>query len=121
MQLEDYFEFEKFDTKHGPVERVRIKGHRIAIEHILEPFLQGESPERIHQAYRHGLSLEQVYATITYYLHNQAKVDAYLESGRKIEDAFYEDSLKEEPSEAMKRVRAVAAEQRKAAAGGNPT
>ena len=49
MQLEDYFEFEKFETKHGPVERIRIKGHRIAIEHVVELFNQGLSPERIRR------------------------------------------------------------------------
>ena len=36
MQLEDNFEFETFDSKFGPVERIRIKGHRIAIEHVIE-------------------------------------------------------------------------------------
>ena len=27
MQLEDYFEFEKFPTEYGDVERIRVKGH----------------------------------------------------------------------------------------------
>ena len=26
MQLEDYFEFEKFETKFGVVDRIRLKG-----------------------------------------------------------------------------------------------
>ncbi len=28
MQLEDYFELEQLETKFGPVEQIRIKGHR---------------------------------------------------------------------------------------------
>ena len=35
MQLEDYFEFENLPSKFGQVERIRIKGHRISIEHVL--------------------------------------------------------------------------------------
>src|SRR5207244_636384 len=79
MQLEDYFEFEKFDSPHGPAERIRLKGTRVALEHVLEPYLQqGDSAEGLFQHYRHSLSLEQVYATITYYWHNKAEVEAYL-------------------------------------------
>jgi uncharacterized protein (DUF433 family) len=110
MQLEDYFEFEKFDTPHGLAERIRLKGHRIAIEHVLNPYIQGDSPERILQNYRHSLSLEQVYATITYYLHNKAQVEAYLKQGRELEAAAYQDFRKREPPEIVSRMRALAAE-----------
>ena len=71
MQLEDYFDF------LGP-DVIRIKGHRIGIEHVLAYYREGFSPEQITQEFP-GLSLEKIYATITYYLHNQAEVDAYLE------------------------------------------
>lgn len=117
MQLEDYFEFEKFDSPHGPFERIRLKGHRIAIEHILEPYRQGDSPERIYQSYRHTLNLEQVYATITYYLRNQAQVAEYLKRTREVEEALYQEYLKKEPPEVVKRMRALAAERAKAASG----
>ena len=49
MQLEDYFDFEKFDTKFGPVERIRIKGHRISIEHLIEYFNRGWAPTRFSE------------------------------------------------------------------------
>jgi uncharacterized protein (DUF433 family) len=88
MQLEDYFEFEKFDSKHGVIERIRLKGHRISLEHIVEPFKEGFSPERIWNALP-TLTLEQVYAAVTYYLHNKAEVEAYLERGKTIEDKLY--------------------------------
>ena len=105
MNLEDYFDFEKFPTFN----RIRLKGTRVAIEHILDPYLQGESPERIFQSYRRTLTLEQVHATITYYLHNKAEVDAYLEQSRRADEAAYQEHLKEEPSEVIKRMQNFAA------------
>jgi uncharacterized protein (DUF433 family) len=115
MQLEDYFEFEKLDfEKVGTVERIRVKGSRIAIEHILEPYLQGDSPERIFQGYRHSLSLEQVYATITYFLHNRPTVEAYLKRGNEIADMYYQEYLAKEPPEVIKRLRALKAQKQAA-------
>jgi len=109
MQLEDYFEFEKFEGKHGTVERIRLKGHRIAIEHVIELFNGGMSPERIRQNFP-TLNLEKVYATITYYLHNKQAVDEYIERGQKIADAFYQEWLAR-PSPAVERLRALKAQQ----------
>lgn len=110
MQLEDYFEFEKCETQFGEIDRIRFKGRRISIEHILEPYLQGESAERIYYNYRHALTLEQVYAAITFYHSRKAEIDAYLERGRELEDRLYQEYLKKEPDEVVKRLRALAAE-----------
>jgi uncharacterized protein (DUF433 family) len=97
MQLEDYFEFETFDTPYGPVERIRIKGHRIAIENVLEFYNQGVSAEEIQRVHYPSLTLEEVYATLAYYLHNKEAVDAYNERGEKIADAYYQEYLKGGP------------------------
>jgi uncharacterized protein (DUF433 family) len=91
MRLEDYFEFEKFDTKFGEVQRIRIKGHRIAIEHVLEQFKAGMQPDQIQREVYPTLTLEEVYATITYYLHNQAAVDEYIRKGEAIAEAYYQE------------------------------
>jgi uncharacterized protein (DUF433 family) len=69
MQLEDYFDFLAPDD-------IRIKGHRIGIDNILDYYLEGYTPEEI-VANLPTLSLEQVHATITFYLHNRAVMDAY--------------------------------------------
>lgn len=79
MKLEDYFDFVDPDV-------IRLKGHRIFLEHIVERWLKGQAPERIVQELP-TLELEQVYATITYYLHNRDAVDAYLERGRRDAEA----------------------------------
>ena len=71
MQLEDYFDFLRPDD-------IRIKGTRIGIETVLYDFIHRcRTPEKIAQTYR-SLTLEQVYATILYYLHNREAVEAYL-------------------------------------------
>jgi uncharacterized protein (DUF433 family) len=70
MQLEDYFDF------LGP-DVIRLKGHRINIEHIVRCYHDGYSPEQIASEFP-GLSLEQIHATITYYLRNRVEVDALL-------------------------------------------
>lgn len=71
MQLEDYFTFLAEDD-------IRLKGTRVGIETILYDFIHRErSPETIASTYP-SLTLEQVYATILYYLHNKEAVSKYL-------------------------------------------
>lgn len=110
MQLEDYFEFEKFDTKFGPVERIRIRGHRITIQNIIDPFNQGLGPDVIQRDYCDTLTLEEIYATITYYLHNKAQIDDYIRRGEEVADAYYQEHLKRQPDEVTKRLQRLASE-----------
>ena len=71
MQLEYYFDFLALND-------IRLKGTRIGIETILYDFIhRSQSPEEIAATYP-SLTLEQVYATITYYLHNKEEVSKYL-------------------------------------------
>jgi uncharacterized protein (DUF433 family) len=71
MQLEDYFDFLAPDD-------IRLKGTRMGIETILYRFIhQCQTPDDIVRTYR-ALTLEQIYATILYYYHEQEKVSAYL-------------------------------------------
>ncbi len=57
---------------------IRLKGTRVGIETILYDYIHcGRTPAAIADAYP-SLSLEQVYATILYYLHNREAVSAYL-------------------------------------------
>lgn len=71
MQLEDYFDFlEPHD--------IRIKGHRIGIETVLYEYIFRErTPEQIVRRFP-SLTLEEVYATVLYYLHNKEAVSKYL-------------------------------------------
>jgi uncharacterized protein (DUF433 family) len=71
MQLEDYFAFlEPHD--------IRLQGTRIGIETILYDYIfRARTPEEIEKSYA-SLTLDQVYATILYYLRNKEAVDNYL-------------------------------------------
>ncbi len=72
MQIETYFNFLAEDD-------IRIKGTRIGIESVLYEYIhRSQTPEAIAQRF-HTVTLEQVYATILYYLQNREKVGAYLE------------------------------------------
>lgn len=71
MELESYFIFLRSDD-------IRVKGTRIGIETILYDFIHRScTPEEIADTYP-CLTLEQVYATILYYLHNQKAISKYL-------------------------------------------
>jgi uncharacterized protein (DUF433 family) len=71
MDLESYFDFLAPDD-------IRIKGTRIGIESVLYEYIhRGQAPDAIAARF-HTLDLEQVYATILYYLRNRAELDAYL-------------------------------------------
>src|SRR5947208_6831027 len=59
----------------------RIAGTRISLDSIIYDFLRGLSPESIVDNFD-GLTLEQVYGAITYYLAHRAEVDAYLQKNR---------------------------------------
>jgi len=103
MQLEDYFEFEKFED----MDLIRVKGTRVLIEVLLDEFNQGASAEHIQSQYR-TVTREQVYATITYYLHNQAEVDAYMRRSRAAAEANYQEWKRtHKPSPLEERLRAL--------------
>ena len=60
---------------------IRIKGTRIDIEFVIEEFLYGSNPKRIERRYP-NLTPLQIYGSLTYYLLNQERMDAYIETGR---------------------------------------
>jgi uncharacterized protein (DUF433 family) len=71
MQLEDYFDF------LAPND-IRIKGSRIGIESVLYEYIHNaKTPEEIDAQFW-SIDLEQVYATILYYLHNKEAVHQYV-------------------------------------------
>jgi uncharacterized protein (DUF433 family) len=71
MSLSEYF------TVLGP-DDIRLKGTRVGIETVLYDFIhRGMTPEAIAEQYP-TITLEQVYATITYYLRERETVSRYL-------------------------------------------
>jgi uncharacterized protein (DUF433 family) len=71
MKLENYFEFLADDD-------IRIKGTRVGIESVLYEYIyKNQSAEQIAAQFP-SVSLEKIYATILYYLHNREKTENYL-------------------------------------------
>ena len=70
--LEDNFMFlEEYD--------IRLKGTRVGIETILYEYIYNSRPPEVIADHYYTPTLEQIYATILYYLQNQEKVGAYLD------------------------------------------
>lgn len=82
MCLDDYFDFVSEDD-------IRIKGHRIGLDTVLRYYHDGYTPEEI-AANLPSLPLKNIYAAITYYLQNQAEVDAYLRRLQQWQNARYQ-------------------------------
>jgi uncharacterized protein (DUF433 family) len=90
MQLEDYFDF------LAPND-IRIKGSRIGIETVLYDFIhRARTPEQIAADYW-SIDLEQVYATILYYLHNKEAVHQYVTDWLEFGERMREEQEKNPP------------------------
>ena len=71
MELEKYFDFQAPDD-------IRLKGSRIGIESVLYEYIYREQlPDSLATRFP-TLSLDQIYATILYYLNHRKKMDAYM-------------------------------------------
>ena len=108
MQLEDYFNFLRPDD-------IRVKGTRVGIETILYDFIhRSRTPEEIAQSYP-SVTLEQVYATILYYLHNKESVSDYIADWLEHGHRAREEQKRNPPpvSEKLRKLRAERAAMKK--------
>ncbi|CAN2039593.1 DUF433 domain-containing protein [Candidatus Magnetomoraceae bacterium gMMP-15] len=95
ITMNEYFDF--LDT-----DDIRIKGTRVGIETVLDDYMNAMSPEEIAIRYP-TLTLEQVYATITFYLHNQQEIDQYLKRWHNYTESAWHDQ-QQHPTPAIKRL-----------------
>lgn len=105
MQLESYFDFVAEDA-------IRIIGTRVGIETVIDEYQQGATPEEIVLRYP-TLSLEQVYATITYYLANKQKVKEYIALVRQRQEEGWQEQQRN-PSPFVRSLHERMAAQRRA-------
>lgn len=110
MQLEDYLDFQAPDV-------IRLRGHRIGLEHVVEAYKEGETPEQI-AAYYKSLPLDQINAVIAYYLLNRDEVEAYL---ARVNAAVEEQLRTSHPSPVMQRIRATLKQQTQEKPSGDET
>jgi len=89
---------------------IRVKGTRVGIETILYEYIHNSKlPEVIADRYYYSLTVEQVYATILYYLQNQEEVGTYLEDYLEYCRKAREEQAKN-PSPAVVHLRKLIAE-----------
>jgi len=110
MQVEGHFDF------IAPND-IRIKGSRIGIESVLYEYIYREQPPEAIAALFPTLTLEQVYATILYYLHNREQVEAYIREWIEYGRRMREDQNRTPPP-VIVRLRALKAESQKGLATG---
>ena len=105
MELESYFDFIAADA-------IRIAGTRVGIETVLRDYREGAGPEEIVLRYP-TLSLEQVHATLTYYLANREKAEAYLDLLRQRQEEAWQEQQRH-PSDFVRSLRERVERQRQA-------
>jgi len=101
MQLEDYFEF------LGPNE-IKIKGHRIWLEHVLEEYLYREMTlEELVERFD-TLTKEEILAVLLYYHHNKEAMDKYMADWVEYCRKSREEAMRKNPEfyEKLRRLRA---------------
>ncbi len=81
LELTQYFEW--------VIGGIRIVGTRIGLEQIVDAYEAGATPEEIALRYR-ALSLEEIYAAITYYLAHQTQVKNCLRQLKREEQSEQE-------------------------------
>ncbi|SRR6266496_3699769 len=107
MKLEDYFDFFAPDD-------IRLKGSRVGIETVLYDFIHRcRTPKEIAASYP-TTTLEQIYATILYYLHNRDQVTKYLENWLEWGKHMREEQNRNPPPVIL-RLRALRAERERQA------
>ena len=99
MILEEYIQVIDSDS-------IRMRGHRIELDAIIRYYNDGWSPEAIvHEL--PTLSLVQVYAAITYYLHNKEAVDVYRANRTSKAEIMYQTAKSQTPDPLVERIRKI--------------
>ena len=96
--LESYFEFHDNGA-------IWIRGHRVGIDLLIESYKAGMTPEQIAEEFD-TIRLEDIYATITYYLHNRGSLDTWLGEIDARFNRTRDESLRN-PSPAAARLREI--------------
>ena|ERR1043166_6711244 len=70
MKLPDFLTTDRYGFIH-------LVGHRIGLNHVLDRYNEGHTPERL-QEHLPTLSMAEIHAVLAFYQENKADVDLYL-------------------------------------------
>lgn len=76
------------EVPHGGI---RVTGHRIGLEHLVDYYNQGFSAEMLLEQFP-TLPLATIHKVIAFYLENRETIDAYVAQGAPGEDAMRDAS-----------------------------
>jgi uncharacterized protein (DUF433 family) len=82
----------------------RVAGTRVMLESVAYPYLNGQSPEYIREAYP-ALTISEIKAAIAFFDANRAEVDLYLENQENLWQRLRAEQDRN-PSPTMRRLRA---------------
>ena len=107
--LADYFDYDP------ATDGIRIKGHRVGIDLILDSYLAGKNMEELQEEFD-SLAAEELYVAIAYYLLNKDELDRWLDQIHA-EAARHMATVDVHPLPATLRIRTMLHEQRRNDAG----
>jgi uncharacterized protein (DUF433 family) len=84
---------------------LRVGASRVMLDSVVAAFVQGHSPETVHQQYP-ALTLDEVYGSIAHYLLHREEVDAYLRRQNEIWETLRARS-EERPNAVVERLRSL--------------
>lgn len=80
---------------------VRVGKTRVTLDSVISAFLQGAAPEEIAYQYP-SLQLADIYAVVSYYLHHEGEVKAYLEQRKKFAAEVQQQNEARFPSQGIR-------------------
>ena len=89
MQRASYFDFVNDCA-------IRIKGHRIGIEHVLRGYRNGARTDELMRRYP-TLTCDEIQSTIRYYLANRDEVDEYLCRVKELQERDWREQARNPP------------------------
>ncbi len=87
MDVRNYFDFIDENT-------IKMKGHCLGIEHVLDDYLQGADIGHIRKRYP-NLTLDEIHAAILYFLANKEEMTAYLQRVKERDLEVWRDRQRE--------------------------
>ncbi len=74
----------------------RVGGTRVLLDIVIGAYLDGDSPEQIADSYD-AITLADVYAVISYYLHHREEVDEYIRQRKDAAEKLRQEMEAENP------------------------
>ncbi len=93
---------ECFTCESEPVKTIRFKGSRIALDIIVEAWLDGTLPAELEFGYSRSLSAEQIGFALEYYRANRDEIDTYMAAREEFGERAMAELERKNPTAALR-------------------